>query len=184
MPLCAYTRTVRIEALSDLRSWVAEDLARYDRAPLATLLKEPQTRWQLRLRVAEYLINCGHPLLGAFARWRLQATSVRLGYTIPPNVCGPGLKLPHWGTIVISANARVGRQVTIHPDTLIGERGGSPRIGDRVYVGAGAKAYGSIVVGDDAYLAPNCVVTRSVEPGALMLGVPARARTKPDRGPQ
>ena len=74
----------------------------------------------------------------------------------------PRFKLPHWGTIVISANARVGRQVTIHPDTLIGERGGSPRIGDRVYVGAGAKAYGSIVVGDDEYLAPNCVVTRSV----------------------
>jgi serine O-acetyltransferase len=170
---------VRIESVIDLRTWIAEDLARYDRGALETLLKEPQVRWQVRLRVTEYLINRGFPLLGALARWRLQARAVRLGYTIPPNACGPGLKLPHWGTIVISGHARVGRQATIHPGTLIGERMGSPRIGDRVYVGAGAKVYGPIVVADDAYLAPNCVVTRSVSAGSVMLGVPARARRSP-----
>ena len=91
-------------------------------------------------------------------------------------MCGPGLKLPHWGTIVIGANASVGRHATIHPGTLIGERGGSPRVGDRVYVGSGAKVYGPVTVGDDAYLAPNCVVTRTVPPGAVMVGVPARPR--------
>ncbi len=133
-------------------------------------------RWQVRLRITEYLLNRRLPLIGAIARWRLQTRGIRLGYTIPPNVCGPGLKLPHWGTIVISSDASVGRNATIHPGTLIGARGGSPSLGNGVYVGSGAKVYGPIVVGDDAYLAPNCVVSRSVAPGSVMLGVPARPR--------
>ncbi len=167
---------VPIQSVADLKSWIGEDLARYDRGPVATLLREPQVRWQVKLRVAELLVNRRVPWLAPLARWRLQAGAVRLGYTIPLNVCGPGLKLPHWGTIVIGANASVGRHATIHPGTLIGERGGSPRVGDRVYVGSGAKVYGPVTVGDDAYLAPNCVVTRTVPPGAVMVGVPARPR--------
>ena len=74
---------VPIQSVADLKSWIGEDLARYDRGPVATLLREPQVRWQVKLRVAELLVNRRVPWLAPLARWRLQAGAVRLGYTIP-----------------------------------------------------------------------------------------------------
>ncbi|MCW2993006.1 MAG: transferase hexapeptide repeat containing protein [Conexibacter sp.] len=163
-----------IENLSDLRGWVRADLNRYDRDPLATLVREPQTRWQVLLRVAEYATNTRGPLAGGILRWLLQGRGIRLGYTIPVNVCGPGLKLPHWGTLVISPAARVGAGCTIHPGTTLGiHAGGAPQVGDGVYIGPGAKAYGPVSIGDGASLGANCVVNQDVRPGAKVAGVPA-----------
>lgn len=156
-----------ITDLDGLRAWIRADLARYDRTPRATLLREPQTRWQVLLRVTEYMVNARGPLLGGAFRWLLQSRSVRLGYTIPPNVCGPGLKLPHWGTLVISPDARVGAGATIHPGVSLGvHRNGAPRVGDDVYLGPGVKAFGPIEIGDGARIGPNVVVDASVPAGA------------------
>jgi serine O-acetyltransferase len=169
---------VRLDSLNALRAWIRADLARYDRPPIPTLIIEPQTRWQLRLRVTEYLINRGlRPLvpLVPLARWRLQAGAVRLGYTIPPNVCGPGLKLPHWGTIVVSSEARIGPGCTLHPNTMIGVRAGAPRVGSNVTICAGACIEGPITIGDRAYIAPNAVVRADVRPSDVVGGVPARS---------
>jgi serine O-acetyltransferase len=164
-----------IRSLTDLRDWIDADLARYDRGPLATLWREPQTRWQVLLRVAEYATNARGPLLGGASRWLLQSRGIRLGYTIPVNVCGPGLKLPHWGTLVISPAASVGAGCTIHPGTTLGIfDGGAPQLGDGVYVGPGAKAYGPVTIGDGARLGANCVVTSSVAADTTVVGIPAR----------
>jgi serine O-acetyltransferase len=51
---------------------------------------------------------------------------------------------------------------------------GSPKIGNRVDIGAGAKLLGPIVVGDDAVIGANAVVLCDVPPGSLAVGVPAR----------
>ncbi|MCW2986379.1 MAG: hypothetical protein JWR63_3949 [Conexibacter sp.] len=162
---------VPIADLDDLRAWIAADLGRYDRRPLATLAREPQTRWQVLLRVTEYVTNTRGPLLSGVLRWLLQSRGIRLGYTIPVNVCGPGLKLPHWGTLVISPAARVGANCTIHPGTSLGiHDGGAPQLGDDVYVGPGAKAYGPITIGDGARLGANCVAKDPVPAGATVVG--------------
>jgi serine O-acetyltransferase len=173
---------MRIESVRHLRDWIAADVARYDlgsgRRALTGFAKTPQLRWQVHLRMTEYVVNqraAGWRALGAILRWRLQSRAIRLGYTIPVNVCGPGLKLPHWGTVVISAAARVGARATIHPGTVLGvHRGGAPRLGDDVYMAPGAKAYGPIAIGDGAALGANCVVNRSVESGTTVVGAPAR----------
>ncbi|HWH94554.1 MAG TPA: serine acetyltransferase [Baekduia sp.] len=165
-----------IADLGDLRACVAADLARYDRGPLATLAHEPQTRWQVLLRVTEYVINTRGRLLGGLFRWILQGRSIRLGYTIPPNVCGPGLKLPHWGTIVVSPAARVGANCTIHPGVSLGiHGGGAPRVGDDVYFGPGAKAFGPVTIGDGVRVGANAVVKDPVPAGATVVGITERA---------
>ena len=46
-------------------------------------------------------------------------------------------------------------------------------IGDKVMITCGAKVLGGITVGDGAVIGANAVVTRDVEPGAVMGGVPA-----------
>jgi serine O-acetyltransferase len=173
----------RITTFADLRRWVAADLTRHDvragAGGLGRLLRLPPARWQIRLRLTEYVVNRRGPVwrvMGVIARWRLQRAGTKLGFNIPANVIGPGLKLPHWGTIVVSGKCRVGANVTIHPGSCLGEHHGSaPVVGDNVYIGPGAKAFGAIIIGDGARLGANCVATKSVPSATTVVGVPAQA---------
>ena len=174
-----------LRTIVDLRTWLRRDLQSYglEFALRPTLIREllraPQLRWQIRLRVTELCINrsAGRAgrAFGAFMRWRLLERSARLGFTIPPNVCGPGLKLPHWGTIVLSAEARIGSDCVIHPGVGVGmNHGRAPRIGDRVYLGPGVKVMGGIEIADGVTVGANSVVTRDVSAGLRVVGAPAR----------
>ena len=53
------------------------------------------------LRYAEYYSNIGSMRKYLYAI-RLRSLSQRLGFYIPINTCGPGLSLPHYGTIIIN----------------------------------------------------------------------------------
>jgi serine O-acetyltransferase len=80
--------------------------------------------------------------------------------------------------IVIGETAVVGDDVLMyHGVTLGGNRlvhdKRHPTIGNRVVLGIGATVMGNIEVGDDARVGAGAVVTRPVEPGATMVGVPA-----------
>ncbi|QJW98066.1 serine O-acetyltransferase [Frigoriglobus tundricola] len=94
---------------------------------------------------------------------------------------GPGLYLPHLGAIVVGSGCVVGRNCTIAHNVTIGHAGGrsrsgagNPVIGDRVYIGPGAILIGPITVGDDALIGAGAVVVKSVPPGGVAVGNPAR----------
>jgi len=88
---------------------------------------------------------------------------------------GPGLVLVHANGIVINGEVRGGSSVTIMHQVTIGAEGrASPTIGDRVFLGAGAKVIGPVVVGDGARVGANAVVVRDVPPDCTVVGVPAR----------
>lgn len=80
-------------------------------------------------------------------------------------------QLPHGlNGIVISHNAKVGRNCRIYHQVTIGEgAGGAPAIGDDVLIGAGAKLVGGIRVGNRVKIAPGCVVMGDVPDGATVL---------------
>ena len=78
--------------------------------------------------------------------------------------------------IFVAGNARIGRscvifhQVTIGANSLPDSKGaGSPVIGDRVYMGAGAKVIGAVSVGNDARIGANCAVSRDVPDNAVVV---------------
>lgn len=50
-----------------------------------------------------------------------------------------------------------------------------PRIGRKAFVGAGANLVAGIAIGDGAIVAAGALVARDVEPGARMMGEPAKA---------
>lgn len=122
-----------------------------------------------KLRKTEYHKNQGgviHKLLFIVSYYRFRKLSYRLGFSIPLNVFGPGVSIPHYGTIVINANTRIGRNCRIHASVNIGASGGSnsaPVIGDNVYIGPGAILFGEIVIADNITVAANATVYKSFE---------------------
>jgi len=94
----------------------------------------------------------------------------------PPNVFGSGLYIPHFGSIVVSPGARIGRNCILHANVVIGQHGGeSPMIGDNVFIGPGAKIFGSVKIADNVWIGANAVVTKDVgEANAVVAGIPAK----------
>jgi serine O-acetyltransferase len=91
---------------------------------------------------------------------------------------GGGLYLPSFGAIIL-ARSSIGANCTIEQNVTLGVAGrgaerGLPTIGNRVFIGAGAMIVGKVTIGDDAYIFPGAVVTRSVPPRAAVMGYPAR----------
>lgn len=72
--------------------------------------------------------------------------------------------LPHGiKGIIISHNAKIGRNATIFHQVTIGEgNNGAPSIGNNVFIGAGAKIIGGITIGDNVKIGANCVVCEDI----------------------
>jgi serine O-acetyltransferase len=93
---------------------------------------------------------------------------------------GAGLYLGHLCFIVTNTRCVIGENCTLSHGVTIGQTNqrsknpGVPTIGDRVYLGCGAKILGGIKIGNDAVVAPNAVVVTDVPAGAVVGGIPAR----------
>lgn len=104
----------------------------------------------------------------------------KYGILIPTSTnIGPGFYIGYFGGIVVTGGATIGRDCNISYGVGIGrtnrgQRMGCPTIGDRVYIGPGAKIIGKVIVGSDVAIGANAVVTRDVPDGAVVAGIPAR----------
>ena len=86
---------------------------------------------------------------------------------------GGGLYIQHGFATMIAAKS-IGENCWINQQVTVGYTGkGCPVIGNDVMITCGAKVLGDIAVGDGAVIGANAVVVKDVEPGAVMVGVPA-----------
>lgn len=135
-------------------------------------------KYQILLRKEEYYAIKGHRIFSTFYRIRKNILGQRLGFTIHKNVFGPGLRIWHYGNIVVNANARVGKNCILHGSNCIGNNGlfnGNPTIGDNVEFGVGACAIGDINIGNNVIIGAGAVVNKSFPEGNCVLaGVPAK----------
>lgn len=139
-------------------------------------------KFQRLLRYEEYYTNVKgekHPMTMIF-KWRKQQYGLKLGFEIPANVFGPGLKITHSGLRIVAKSARVGKNCLLHGGINIGTNGGNgesktPIIGDNVYIAPGAKIFGDIRIADNIAIGANSVVNKSfLEPGITIAGIPAK----------
>ncbi len=97
-------------------------------------------------------------------------------------VVGKRLVIEHAFDIVISGDAVLGDDVILRNGVTIGLRHrlirGSPVIGHRCDIGAGAKLLGPIKIGDDVAIGANAVVITDVPSNCIAVGVPARIRSR------
>lgn len=104
----------------------------------------------------------------------------RYGIQILKNTeIGAGLYIKHFGGIIIHPEVRIGKNCTLCQGVTIGisERGtkaGVPVIGDNVYIGPGAKIFGSVRIGNDVAIGANAVVNKDLPDNSVAVGVPAR----------
>lgn len=110
--------------------------------------------------------------------YKFKKLSISLGFSIPKNSFGPGLSIPHYGTIIVNSRAKIGKNCKIHAGVNIGASGGkpgAPTIGDNVYLGPGSKIYGEIVIASNIAIAANaCVGSSFLEENIVIGGIPAK----------
>ena len=106
------------------------------------------------------------------------------GISIEPRaVIGEGLYVNHGpsiriaGKCVLGANCNISHEVTLGPAIRERQRG-APVLGDRVFVGPGAKLFGGITIGDDVAIGANAVVTKSLPDRAVAVGIPAKVASR------
>jgi serine O-acetyltransferase len=88
---------------------------------------------------------------------------------------GPRFVLIHATGVVINGDVRGGADVRVEHQVTIGAEGRrAPVLGDRVFIGAGAKIIGGVSVGNDARVGANAVVVHDVPPHCTAVGVPAK----------
>ena len=100
------------------------------------------------------------------------------GITLPLEAqIGPGLRIYHFGNIVIHSEAVIGRNCTLRHGVTIGNRvpdGPAPVIEDDVDFGAYAQVLGNVRIGSGAKIGAMTVVLCDVPAGATAVGIPAR----------
>ncbi len=151
----------------------------FSKVSLLTYYKMDHLRYILRMRKIEYLNNAVsrnfiNKIRLFFLKFLNHRLATRLGFSIPINVFDAGLCIVHYGTIVVSPLAKIGKNCRIHPSSCIGEYFGAPTIGDDVYIGPGAKVFGNIKIGSRVAIGANAVVNKDVPDDVTVGGIPAR----------
>lgn len=95
---------------------------------------------------------------------------------------GKRLRIDHFSDIIISGDVIIGDDVILRNGVTIGLKNtgerGSPVIGNRVDIGAGAKILGNITIGDDVIIGANAVVIKDVPSNTIAVGVPATLKPR------
>lgn len=130
------------------------------------------------LRKEEYHKNNKNVIRQMWYLYLKNKIGSRLGFTIPAGVFGSGLKIWHYGTIVVNGYAKVGENCNLHGNNCIGNDGmslGAPKIGKNVDIGFGAIIIGDVEIADNITVGAGAVVVSSfLEEHAIIAGIPAK----------
>jgi serine O-acetyltransferase len=122
-------------------------------------------------------------LMRLFCQIARKAIEILTGISLPPECqIGEGLYIGHFGTIIVSSLAVIGKNCNLSQGVTLGvsgrgDRRGAPIIGNRVYIAANAVVAGKITIGDDVVIGACTVVTTSVPPRTVVAGNPAQIRS-------
>lgn len=108
---------------------------------------------------------------------KLRKLSHITGFQIPPHVCGKGLTIWHWGSIIVNPSVRIGDNCTLYPGVLIGHKtlGDTPIIGNNVFIGSGTKIIGQVNIGDNVTIGQNCTIVKSIPANTTVVSSAVRS---------
>ena len=154
------------------------------RSKLGLILTYPGVKAVFFHRIANFFSIAKFHLV---ARIISQFSRFLTGIEIHPNAkIGKNLFIDHGMGVVIGETSDIGDNVTIYHMATLGGIAPSinsdnqrnvkrhPTLEDNVVVGSGAQILGPVVVGKNAKIGANAVVTKDVPENAVMVGIPAK----------
>ena len=140
-------------------------------------------KFQKSLRITEYLFNNKEKIVNIFLYTiflrKTNKLGIKLGIYIPVNVFDKGLKIDHYGSIIVNGLCRIGENCRLHGNNCIGNKGVGtekefPTIGNNLDLGTGAVIIGAVKLGNNVKIGANAVVNKSFENDCVLVGMPAR----------
>lgn len=131
------------------------------------------------LRMTEYHCNSNHCFRYFLYQRRKNIEGAKLGISIFHNTIDKGLRIYHYGTIIVNSHAKIGKDCKLHGNNCIGNKGEhnryeAPTLGDNVDVGIGAKIIGGIEIASNVKIGANAVVVKNeLREGKTLVGIPA-----------
>ena len=154
------------------------------RSKLSLILTYPGVKAVFFHRTANFFSIAKFHLV---ARIISQFSRFLTGIEIHPNAkIGKNLFIDHGMGVVIGETSDIGDNVTIYHMATLGGIAPSinsddqrnvkrhPTLKENVVVGSGAQILGPVVVGKNAKIGANAVVTKDVPENAVMVGIPAK----------
>ena len=154
------------------------------KSKLSIILTYPGAKAVFFHRIANFFAIAKFNLV---ARIISQFSRFLTGIEIHPNAkIGKNLFIDHGMGVVIGETSEIGDNVTIYHMVTLGGISPSinsddqrntkrhPTLMDNVVVGSGAQILGPVVVGKNAKIGANAVVTKDVDENSVMVGIPAK----------
>ena len=154
------------------------------KSKLSIILTYPGVKAVFFHRIANFFSIAKFDLI---ARMISQFSRFLTGIEIHPKArIGKNLFIDHGMGVVIGETSEIGNNVTIYHMVTLGGVSPSiesnqqrnvkrhPTLMDNVVVGSGAQILGPVVVGKNAKVGANAVVTKDVPENAIMVGIPAK----------
>ena len=154
------------------------------KSKLSVILTYPGAKAVFFHRIANFFAIAKFNLV---ARIISQFSRFLTGIEIHPNArIGKNLFIDHGMGVVIGETSEIGDNVTIYHMVTLGGISPSinsndqrntkrhPTLMDNVVVGSGAQILGPVVVGKNAKIGANAVVTKDVDENSVMVGIPAK----------
>ena len=154
------------------------------KSKLSLILTYPGVKAVFFHRIANFFSIAKFHLV---ARIISQFSRFLTGIEIHPNAkIGKNLFIDHGMGVVIGETSDIGDNVTIYHMATLGGIAPSinsdnqrnikrhPTLKENVVVGSGAQILGPVVVGKNAKIGANAVVTKDVPENAVMVGIPAK----------
>ena len=154
------------------------------KSKLSVILTYPGVKAVLFHQVAHFFCVAKFDLV---ARIISQFSRFLTGIEIHPKAkIGKNLFIDHGMGVVIGETSEIGDNVTIYHMVTLGGISPSidsndqrnvkrhPTLKNNVVVGSGAQVLGPVIVGENAKIGANAVVTKDVPENAVMVGIPAK----------
>ena len=154
------------------------------KSKISLILTYPGVKALFFHRIANFFSTAKFDLI---ARIISQFSRFLTGIEIHPKAkIGKNLFIDHGMGVVIGETSEIGDNVTIYHNVTLGGIAPSinsneqrevkrhPTLMDNVVVGSGAQVLGPVVVGKNAKIGANAVVTKDVPEKAVMVGIPAK----------